>query len=144
MITSNMTIKANYYLNCLLDDSLCVEHDALGGVNEDANAVGQPHGRRHLVGEVDMARGVEDVHDERLLPDVLADEGDGHGLNGDAPLLLGEERVRVPHRLVVLKEIRSMRLDRQGQRMLYRIQGTLVWSWGWVCCIRQSTKLVLP
>jgi hypothetical protein len=92
------------YLNGLLDDALCVEHDALGGVNEYADAVGQPHGRRHLIGEVDVARRVEHVHDEGLVPDVLADQGHGHRLDGDAALLLREQGVRVPHRFVVLEK----------------------------------------
>jgi hypothetical protein len=97
----------------LLDDALCVEHDALGGVNEYADAIGQPHGRRHLVGEVNVARGVEHVHDEGLVPDVLAHQGHGHRLDGHAALLLREQGVRVPHRLVVL-ENRKIPVINQG------------------------------
>ena len=68
--------------------------DALGGVDQqdDALAGGQRPG--HLVAEVDVAGGVDQVDDVALVlePDVL-------GLDGDAPLPLDVHRVEVlgPH-----------------------------------------------
>ena len=56
-------------------------------VDEETDAVGQPHGGRDLVGEVDVARSVEDVQQEGLALDVLHQETHRHRLDRDATLL---------------------------------------------------------
>ncbi len=43
--------------------------------------------RRHLVGEVDVSRRVENVEQERLALDVLHQQADRHRLDGNAALL---------------------------------------------------------
>jgi len=43
--------------------------------------------RRHLVGEVDVSRRVENVEQERLALDVLHQQADRHRLYGNAALL---------------------------------------------------------
>lgn len=56
----------------------------------------------NLIREVDVSRRVEDVEKVTLVPDVLHDQGDGGGLDGEATLPLREECVRVPHWNILL------------------------------------------
>ena len=81
-------------------DPTCVQHDSLGGVDEDDNAVRHPECRRHLVAEVDVSGRVENVHQVRLATNVRLNQGHRHGLDGNTPLLLREEGVGVPERFV--------------------------------------------
>ena len=93
-------------LHRLLDHTLRVQHHALGGVDEDAHAVSQAHRGCHLVRKVDMTGRVEYVEQVRFFPDVLADDGDGNGLDGHATLLLREQCVGVSDRFVILNRKR--------------------------------------
>jgi hypothetical protein len=75
--------------------------DALGGVHDEKGSLAGGQGARHLVGEVHVPRGVDEV--EGVFPAVLGhvQQPDGVGLDGDPPLLLEIHRVQhLPHRLL--------------------------------------------
>jgi hypothetical protein len=75
-------------IKCGIDIGQRLRFDALAGVNHQQRAFAGPERARHLVGEVDMARRVDQVEDINLAILGLVVQPHGLGLDGDAPLLL--------------------------------------------------------
>ena len=69
-------------------DGLTLGLDALDGREDDDGAVEDPERALDLGGEVDVARGVDDVDGDRLAVEVVPAAGDGGGDDGDAALAL--------------------------------------------------------
>ena len=67
--------------------------DALGGVDDEQRALDGAHRAGDLVGEVDVAGGVDEVEDVELAVLGGVFEADGLGLDGDAALALDVHRV---------------------------------------------------
>ena len=67
--------------------------DALGGVDHEERAFDGAHGAGDLVGEVDVAGGVDEVEDVGLAVLGGVVDADGVGLDGDAALALDVHRV---------------------------------------------------
>lgn len=69
-----------------------------------------------------MSRGVEDVHEEALVSDVLHDQRDGSGLDAETPFTLSQQSVRVAHWDILLAP------EREKHRLYGTVYPSLAWK----------------